>query len=119
MLVEELKATHGKRRKFLLLRICDIPTEAAREMCGVTKGTYNTWLKSDEFVSLYRRRKEFAGEYKEEAIRLLRRDNQLSAVMLEKMILDKLKDEVESGEYQLIRLPLARDVYTKLIGDLD
>jgi len=119
MLRDEITTLVGKKRKFFLLRICDVDTPIARSLAGVKDGTYNSWLQDKGFVTLYRRRKEFAGEYKEEAIKLLRRDNQLNAVLLEEKILARIKEEIESGEYSLVRLPLARDVYAKLINDLD
>jgi len=119
MLKDEIKTVTGNKRKFLLLRIVDMSAKAARELCGVTQGTYNSWLQNEEFGLLYRRRDEFSGEYKQEAIQLLRRDNQLDAVLLEGKLIKKMKDEVESGDYVLIRTNLAREVYSKLITDLD
>ena len=118
---EEIRDIVGKKRRFLLFRIADIDADTARKICKVPKGTYNTWTSNPHcrFVELYRRRDEFSGLYKQEAIQILRRDNQLAAVMLEEKIIQKMKDEVESGNYNLIRTNLARDVYTKLIGDLD
>lgn len=119
MLKDEIKAIIGNRRRFLLLRVADVDVETARKLCNVKKGTYNSWLRDGIFVELYRRREEFSSEYKQEAIQLLRRNNQLNAVLLEEMILHKMKLEVETGEYSLIRTLLARDVYNKLIADLD
>ena len=116
---EELKAVSGNKRHFILLRIADMDTAAARKLVGVTQGTYNSWLHNPEFAALYHRRAEFCGEYKLEAIQLLRRDNQLTAVLLESKLIRKMKEEVEKGEYELIRTNLAREVYSKLISDLD
>lgn len=116
---DEIKAITGNKRRFLLLRIVDIDTQPARQIVGITQGTYNTWLQNPDFVALYRRREEFSGEYKQEAIQLLRRDNQLAAVLLESKLINKMKDEIDSGEYELIRTNLAKEVYSKLITDLD
>lgn len=116
---EEIKTLSGNKRRFFLLRIADIDTKAALTICGVVRGTYNSWLQHSDFVELYRRREEFQGEYKQEAIQLLRRDNQLEAVLLEGRIVAKMKSEIASGEYDLIRSNLAREVYSKLISDLD
>jgi hypothetical protein len=120
-LKEEIQDIIGKKRKFLLLRIADVETDLARKMCEIPVGTYNSWTSDAtcRFVQLYRRRDEFAGKYKQEAIQLLRRDNQLHAVMLEEKILSKIEEELQTGDYNLIRVPLCRDVYTKLVGDLD
>jgi len=116
---EELKTISGRKKRFLLLRIIDVETQAARQFCGITKGTYNSWLQNSAFVELYRRRSEFAAEYKQEALQLLRRDNQLQAVFLEEKIIKRMKEEIESGVYELIKTNLAREVYSKLISDLD
>lgn len=125
MLKEEIKAIIGNRRRFLLLRIADIDTETSRKLCGIKKGTYNSWCQDSRFVELYRRRDEFSVNYKQEAIQLLRRDNQLAAVLLESRIIAKMKEELESGAYlepgvnSLLRTNLAKEVYSKLINDLD
>lgn len=116
---EELKPLTGNKRKFQLLRIVDMGVNTALTLCGVKRGTYNTWCQSETFVTLYRRREEFSGSYKQEAIQLLRRDNQLAAVLLESKILAKMKDEIASGELALVKTNLAREVYSKLITDLD
>lgn len=116
---DEIKAITGNKRKFLLLRIVDIDVQPARALCGITQGTYNGWFQDSDFAALYRRRDEFSGECKQEAIQLLRRDNQLAAVLLESKLINKMKDEIDSGQYELIRTNLAKEVYSKLITDLD
>ena len=118
-LSEELKVVSGRKRRFILLRIIDVGTEAARQLCGITQGTYNSWLHDAAFTALYRRRAELAVDFRVEALRMMRRDNQLQAVLLEEKIINKMKDEIESGNYDLIRSNLAREVYSKLIADLD
>ncbi len=121
---EEIKNLSGNKRRFFLLRIADLDTKAALKLCGVKRDTYNSWLSqktepSRLFVSLYRRRDEFNADYKQDAIKILRRDNQLEAVLLEGQIVAKMKEELASGEYSLVRSQLAREVYSKLITDLD
>ena len=116
---EEVKSLSGNRRRFLLLRVADLDTKAALKLVGVARGTYNSWLQNSEFIDIYRRRDEFAGEHKQEAIQLLRRDNQLDAVLLEGRIIKEMKAELESKEYNLIRSHLAREVYSRLVSDLD
>lgn len=118
-LKEEIKPIIGNRRKFLLLRIADVEVTTAREICGIKKGTYNSWLQDEKFVTLYRRRDEFSSDYKQEAIQLLRRSSQLAATLLEEQIIGKMREEIATGEYVLIKTNLAREVYSKLIADLD
>jgi hypothetical protein len=120
-LKEELRDLQGKKKRFLLLRIADVEQDVARQLCGVSPASYNLWFRQtrDNFVALYRRRDELCTNYKHEAIQMLRRDNQLAAVLLEEKIINKMKDELDTGDYNLIRTNLARDVYTKLIGEID
>lgn len=103
----------------MLLRIIGMDTEASRQLCGLTKGTYNSWLHDDAFVQLHRQIPNFAAEYQREALQLLRRNNQQRAVLLEEKMLKKIDDELESGEYDLLRTNLGKEVYSKLIADLD
>lgn len=119
MLADEIKGVIGRKKKFLLLRISDLDATVARKICGVSKGTYTSWLRDEGYHGLYDRINEFSINYKQEAVRILRKDNQLAAVLLEEKIINKLTEEVNSGEYQLIKTHLAREVYTKLMGDLD
>uniref|UniRef100_A0A6M3IE12 Uncharacterized protein n=1 Tax=viral metagenome TaxID=1070528 RepID=A0A6M3IE12_9ZZZZ len=116
---EEIKPLTGNRRRFFLLRVTGMAPEQARQIVGVTRGTHNTWLQNETFVELHRRIDEFTRDYRIEAIQLLRRDNQLEAVLLEGKIVQKMKEEIDSGDYNLIRSNLAREVYAKLITDLD
>jgi len=118
-LKEELKGFIGRKRRFLLLRISDVDIGTAMKLCKVPKPTYKAWLKEETFVTVYHRRDEFATEYKQEAIQLLRRHTQLQAALLEEKIIAKLQEEIESGDYVLTKTLLARDVYTRLMGDLD
>lgn len=101
------------------MRVVDMDKPTALKLCNVKKGTYNTWCNDPEFTALYRRRDELCGLYKQEAMQLLRRDNQLAAVLLEAKIIEKMKEEIEAGFYELVRTNLAKEVYSKLIADLD
>ena len=116
---DEVKTLTGVRRKFILLRIAHLDPEAARKLVGVKKGTYNNWCKEEAFVTIHRKINDFGQEYKQEAVKLLRRDNQLEAVLLETEIIQHIKEEIKTGNYDLIRTNLARVVYDKLISDLD
>jgi hypothetical protein len=119
-LMEIVSPIIGNRRKFVLLRIADMSVDSALEVCGVKKKTYYSWLADDAvFAPIYRQRDMLSGTHKQEAIRLLRRENQLSAVLLEGQIIQKIQEEIISGEYQMIKTPLAKEVYTKLISNLD
>ena len=118
---DEIRDITGKKRKFLLLRIADVETATAKSLADVSEGTYNNWVGDTEgsFSSLYRRRDELCADYKHEAIQLLRRDNQLHAVLLEEEIIKRMRYEIANDDYVLIRTNLARDVYAKLVNDLD
>lgn len=123
---EEVKVLSGNKRRFFLLRVADMDTKTALKLCGIKRDTYSSWLQNrennTEFRTLYRRRDEFAGEYKDEAIQLLRRDNQRTAAILESRILEKVEEELESGnigEGSILRSNLVKEIFSKLMGDLD
>ena len=118
-LKEELKVVTGRKKRFLLFRIIDVELKESLKLCGLTQGTYNSWLHNEEFAALYRKRAELAVDFKAEALQMLRRDNQLQAVLLEEKIIGKMTDEINSGEYRLLKTQLGREVYSKLIADLD
>jgi len=118
-LKEELKGIGGRMRKFILLRIADTDAETARGITNIPKGTYNSWFKNADFVRVYQKMTDLSVEYKQEAIQLLRRTTQLQAALLEEQIVQKMKAEIESGEYNLIKTLLARSVYDKIINSLD
>lgn len=118
-LKDEIAILPPKQRRFILFRIADVEAEASRLLTGIKKSTYNDWCSQERFITLYRRRDEFAASFKEEAIKLLRRDNQLAAVLMEEKIIAKMRAEIDSGEYNLIRTNLAKEVYTRLISELD
>lgn len=106
-------------RRFLLLRMADVDTDIALKICKVNKGTYNNWCKDERFVAIHRQRGELVRDFQQEAIHMLRKETQLSAVMLEARIINKLVQEIETEEYVLMKTSLAKEVYSKLIGDLD
>ena len=118
-LKEEINGIIGKQRRFLLLRIIGVDPRTARSLCNVTPGIYNNWVNNPEFSVLYHKVEEYRKDYRDEAMLLLRRANQLRAVLLEEEIIDKMRLELESGEYKLLKTHLAREVYSKLINDLD
>ena len=118
-LKDELKPIIGNRRRFVLFRICGIGAKVAMQLCKVRQGTYNSWLHNPTFTSIYRRVDELAAEYFQEAVNLLRRDNQMAAVFLEEAIVQKMKEEIETGKYELVKTNLAKDVISRLMGGLD
>lgn len=118
-LSEKVKLLTGNRRMFLLMRIAGLDPDVSRNLLGVTQGMYNTWLKNESFVELHRQIPELMGDHRHDAVRMLRKENQLEAVLLEGKIISKIKEELDNGDYKLIRTHLAREVYSKLMSDLD
>ena len=123
-LAEELKGIIGKRRRYLLLRILDVDKNTALSIANTPKATYNTWVKSKDgretnFLRVHRQIGNFSINYRQEALQLLRKGNQLSAILLEKKLLTKIADELEKGEYDLIKTNLARAVYEKMLSSID
>lgn len=87
-------------------------------MCRATKTNYGNWFNNG-FKELNQRIDEFRKEYRAEAIKLLRENTQLEAALLEESIIIKLKEELEYGEYSLMKTHLGREVYTRLLTDLE
>lgn len=118
-LKDKLKPVTGVRKQFLLMRIAGLDTPACRHILSIPQGTYNSWLSQENFREVFSQLQELESDYKHEAIQMLRRENQLEAVLLESKIVQKMREELEAGEYVLIKTNLAREVYSKLISDLD
>ena len=118
-LKEILAPLHGNRRKYMLFRISGVEPNAALQLTGAKKNAYNAWLKKKDFVGIHQRIGELYSNYRIEAIRLLRRDNQLNAVILEGKVIKKMEEEVENSCYDLVKTNLGKEVYTKLLNDLD
>lgn len=118
-LEEVMRPVRGRRRRYLLYRIAEVDADTSRGLCGIKKATMNTWFKDDVFIDIHRQLQDLTKDFKRDAINMLRRDTQLAAVMLEADIIDKLAQEVKNGDYKLLRTPLAKEVYSKLISDLD
>jgi len=119
MLKEKLKGLSTPQKKFLLLRITGLDPDTARKMSNVKISRYNAWTSQDKFKEIYRSLDELVADSKEEAMSLLRRENQLAAIMLEEEVIQRLREEVAAGEYTLAKTNLGREVYSKLMSDLD
>lgn len=118
-LIQELKGIRGKARKYLLLRISGIDDiEAALNMISATRGAYINWFKP-AFSAVNSRLNELRDNYKEDAIKMLRRDTQVEAVLLEADIIKRLQKEISSGKYDLVRTNIARDIFGKLLSEID
>ena len=118
-LQEEIKPLSGYKRTFLLMRIAGLDTGLSMRLVGVSRGTYNSWFNNGEFSGIYHKLPQLMQDHRQEAIQMLRRDNQLEAVLLEGKILQRIKEEIESGELSFCKTNLAREVYSKLMTDLD
>jgi hypothetical protein len=114
-----LRGLNTLQKRFILLRITGLDPDTARKMSNIKLSRYNSWTNQPRFHLVYIRMEELIANKRDEAVNLLRRENQLSAIMLEEKIIKKLQEEVESGEYVLAKTNLGREVYTKLVNDLD
>ena len=114
-LIEELHPLVGEQRKFLLFRILGESAETARCLINVTRGVYTHWFDDPEFVRINRKRDALAKDYRKEAYMELRRGNRITAILLEEAMLKEMKAEIEQKDYNLVKTPLAREVYAKLM----
>ena len=119
-LADELHIISGrKERKFLLFRIAGLDIKDALTFTGVNQGSYNAWCEKPDFRELNRRRGDLERDHRSEAVKLLRRENQIGAVVIEQRIIETLLQELDSHEYDLMRTPIAKTVYDKLMQDID
>lgn len=115
-----LEGLTGKRRQYLIFLIAGLSQGYAIELTKVNKSSPSFWRKEDERYALVESKAELlVNEYQEQAIKLIRRDNQVGAALLERIMIEKIREEVDSGDYVLLRTHLAREVYGKLIQNLD
>ncbi len=120
MLKDELATLKSKRQKdFLVMRIAGMDKRTSLVLLQIPEGTLKRWSNHPEFKRIYSQIIQYNNDYKEEAIRLLRKDNQLAAVLLEREIIQKLRKEIEEEKYSLVRTHLGREVYSRLISELD
>lgn len=118
-LQEIVKSITGNKRQFILMRVAGMDADIVMNLIGVTRGTYNSWFKNEDFALVYHELPTLVRDHRQEAVQMLRKDNQLEAVLLEGRIIAQLKLELESGDYSLAKTNLAREVYSKLMTDLD
>jgi len=117
MLKDELSLLNPKQKKFFHLLIAGVKRDAAMTVAGIPKATFKYWQGNDPFRSLLDRVEELKDAYFDEAFQLLRHDNKVMALFLEQELLEKIKGEIESGEYNLVKTPLAKDVYNKALEE--
>ena len=118
-LQEVLRPFRGKARQFLILRISGIKKKTALEMARGGISDYNRWLIRPDFVEVHRQIQDLFVEHRDEALRLLRKENQLNAALMEGELIVQMREEIESGEHQLLRTGLAKEVYAKLMSEMD
>ena len=117
MLKDELSQLNSKQKKFFHLLIAGVKRDTALAIAGIPKATFKYWQGNDPFRSLLDRVETLKDNYFDEAFQILRHDNKVIALFLEQMLLEKIKEEIESGEYNLVKTPLAKDVYNKALEE--
>jgi len=118
-LTDIVKPLTGHKRTFVLMRVSGLDSNIAMNLIGVSRGTYNSWFKNDIFSAIYSQIPDLIIAYRDEAIQLLRRGNQLEAVILEGKMIRKIAEELDTGDLKFTRTHVAREVYNKLVSDLD
>ena len=118
-LQEVLRPFRGKARQFLILRISGIKKKTALEMARGGISDYNRWLIRPDFVEVHRQIQDLFVEHRDEALRMLRKENQLNAALMEGELIVQMRDEITSGDYQLLRTGIARELYARLMSEMD
>jgi len=118
-LKEILSPLSPKQRLYILYRICDLDVTTAKSLANVKQSSYNLWCNDHEkFVPIHRMLPRMH-VFKEQAFQMLRRRTQLSAIILEEKIIEKILDEVKRSRYNILKTRIAQSVYDKLINALD
>ena len=107
------------RRRFILFRVAGLDKNTALSTADVREKRYKSWLHDPKFVTAHRKIQELHETSREEAMRLIRRDNQMAATLLERDIIERLREEIDCGDYKLVKTHLGREVYSRLMNDLD
>lgn len=108
-----------KQRAYLLYRICELDMKQSLVMAEITKSAYNAWCAEEAFVVIHRNLPRLQAEYKQEAMKLLRKKNQFNAILLEGLVIEKIIGEVKQGRWNMAKTKLGVLIYDKLIQDLD
>jgi len=110
--------TNIKQKQFIQYLVAGVKKDVAMKLCRIPAPTLKYWLHDNEqFHQLVNRVEELKDAYFEEAFQLLRHKNKVMALFLEEELLKKIKEEVESGEYNLVKTPLAKEVYNKALEE--
>jgi hypothetical protein len=118
-LKDTLEGLTGKKRRFLLYRIAGLDRNTAIQVIDVPQGRLNVWLHDQKFVDAHRKIDELGATHRAEAMRAIRRDNQMGAAMLEKEVVDRMREELDTGDYRLVKTNLGKAVYERLMNELD
>jgi len=118
-LQQVLAPFRGKARQFLVLRISGIDKKTALRMAHGGISDYNRWLIRPDFVEVHRKIQDLFVEHRDEALRMLRKENQLNAALMERELITEMRDELKSGDYHLLKTGIARDLYTRLMSEMD
>jgi hypothetical protein len=115
-LKDETAALNPKQKKFIQYLVAGTKKDVALKLANIPTATLKWWLHDNKnFHALVERVEELKDAYFEEAFQLLRQGNKVMALFLEQELLVKIKEEIESGEYNLVKTPLAKEVYDKAL----
>jgi hypothetical protein len=118
MLKDELSSLNAKQKKYIQYLVAGIKKDVALKLANIPSATYKWWSHDNEqFHSLVERVEELKDNYFDEAFQMLRQNNKVMALFLEQELLVKIKEEIENGEYNLVKTPLAKEVYNKALEE--
>ena len=85
---------------------------------GIPEGTYKFWVAQKRFQKVYRQLDDLVAVYKEDALLMLRERNYALVVNLEREMLEKIRNEIETGQPVFARTHLGREIYSKLATEI-
>lgn len=105
----------GRKRQYLLLRIAGLDESNSKSELEIATRTLQNWKTEDAFARVEDYLFEWRNRYQVEALELLRQDNRAIGVLIERRTLLRIVDELEEGEYVLLKTRFGRDVYKNLM----
>lgn len=106
----------GRKRQYLLLRIAGLTTITARTELGIAERTLQNWKNEEEFALVEDNLYSWRSRYQTEVLDQLRQDNRAIGVLIERRTLLRLAEELDTGDYVLIKTRFGRDVYKNLMA---
>jgi len=119
-LKEELRGVTGKKRIYLILRMLNMPHDDAMLAARIKDIAVGRWKHQDpRFASVLARASALGSQYQDELIGMLRSATQSYAAFAEFLMVQKIIDELKSGEMSFLKTHTCRLLLDKLLARME